>query len=177
MVAENWQSIEEWVSSESSVTKLGEICHFGEILLHFGSFEKVRLLFGNILNLLWHILSGFSANVQCGKWPNIESINWSSGHTEWEKERGMCVCDRCRESKITIEMCVMIIRENDKQSLKLGRVTTCDQMTSSLLRPRERRKRQREKERKWNRCRYLHGQKEREREEWIKWNRCTYGHG
>ena len=98
MVAENWQSIEEWVSSESSVTKLGEIYHFGEILLHFGSFEKVRLLFGNILNLLWHILSGFSANVQCGKWPNIESINWSSGHTEWEKERGMCVCDRCRES-------------------------------------------------------------------------------
>ena len=61
----------EWVVSRvgASVTRFGEICHFGKSLQSFGKFFTVYLLCGKMLTLLWQIcdISGLIFNVANGQ--------------------------------------------------------------------------------------------------------------
>ena len=62
----------------SSVTRFGEISSLGQNFKRFGKFKMVYLVFGKLLNLLWQISW---ANFHRYKWPKIEKLNYSSGHT------------------------------------------------------------------------------------------------
>ena len=57
------------------------IWHFGMMLKNFGHIERVHLVFGNILNLLWLILYVLLQHIHCCKWPKIEQTIHQSGHT------------------------------------------------------------------------------------------------
>ena len=54
---------------------------FGEMLLVFGKFLKVYLIFGKIETLLWQLFNVIGQKFIVIKGPNIVRIIWPFGHT------------------------------------------------------------------------------------------------
>ena len=62
-----------------SVTRFG---HFGKNLKIFGNIFKVYLVFGKVLNPLWHNFYALGQIfIAVPKWLNNKNTTWSSGHT------------------------------------------------------------------------------------------------